>query len=167
MSYIARITSFPARATLLVLLSSLIIFLFCFISTATPQFDSANAWKHLTAQCDFGARVPGTEAHRLCLDYLDSNLAQYAESVERQSFWDSHPVTGETLRFTNLIARFGSQHSRRLLLCAHWDSRPWSDQDPDPENRQMPVLGANDGASGVAVLLEIARCLSLQDPGIG
>ena len=68
---------------------------------------------------------------------------------------------------TNIVASFGLQKTERILLCAHWDSRPWADQDPNSENRDQPVLGANDGASGVAVLLEVARNIQLAEPKYG
>lgn len=68
---------------------------------------------------------------------------------------------------TNIIASFGLQKTERILLCAHWDSRPWADQDPISENRDKPIVGANDGASGVAVLLEVARHLQLAEPKYG
>lgn len=68
---------------------------------------------------------------------------------------------------TNVVASFSLQKTERILLCAHWDSRPWADQDPNSENRDQPVLGANDGASGVAVLLEVARHIQLAEPKYG
>ncbi len=137
------------------------------VRAQTPVFDENLAWKQLLAQCDFGPRPPGSEAHQLCLQYLENELRRFTSHVERQDFFGLNPVTNETVPLTNLVAHFFPDRSRRLLLCAHWDTRPWADQDPDPANRDKPIIGANDGASGVAVLLEIARCLSLQDPGIG
>lgn len=133
----------------------------------TPGFNEENAWKQLLTQCDFGPRPPGSRAHQQCLEYLETELQQYASSVQRQDFFGLNPVSNESLPLVNLIARFFPERSRRLLLCAHWDTRPWADQDPDPKNHQTPIIGANDGASGVAVLLEIGRCLKLRDPGIG
>lgn len=130
-------------------------------------FDASRAWGHLLAQCAFGPRVPGSEAHEKCLTYLENELSKCAQEVRRQTFWAEDPVSGETHRLTNVIARFWPERSHHVLLCAHWDSRPWADQDPDPANHMKPILGANDGASGVAVLLEIARCISLEDPGVG
>jgi Zn-dependent M28 family amino/carboxypeptidase len=89
--------------------------------------------------------------------------------VERQSFTDS--TLGRPLRLTNVIARFGPGAAGgagpRIVLCAHWDSRPWADQDPDPARRDRPVPGANDGASGVAVLLEVAELMSRRPPPVG
>lgn len=133
----------------------------------TPAFDAQRAWEHLLAQCSFGPRAPGSEGHSKCLGYLESELEKVTFAVRQQHFLGTNAVSGETHGLVNLIAQIWPERSRRLLLCAHWDTRPWADQDPNPENRDKPILGANDGASGVAILLEIARCLSLQDPGIG
>ncbi|RJP73772.1 MAG: M28 family peptidase [Candidatus Zixiibacteriota bacterium] len=131
------------------------------------DFDAARAWDQLLAQCAFGPRNPGSDGHQECLHYLEAELKKYAPVVERQTFSAVQPVTKEPLRLTNLIARFPGPGTRRVLLCAHWDTRPWADQDPNPENRDEPILGANDGASGVAVLLEIARCLAAEPPPVG
>ncbi len=131
------------------------------------NFDASRAWAQLLKQCSFGPRDPGSSGHQKCLDYLEGELKKCTPEVERQVFQGKNPVNGKLVRLTNLVAHFQPQNRRRLLLCAHWDTRPWSDQDPNRENRDKPVPGANDGASGVAVLLEIARCLAQQDPGIG
>jgi len=131
------------------------------------DFDAARAWNHLLAQCAFGPRAPGSPGHQKCLIYLESEIKKRASSVERQWFWGSNPVANQSVQLCNLIARFQPEKSRRILLCAHWDTRPWADQDSEAANHDKPILGANDGASGVAVLLEIARCLSLKPPRIG
>ncbi len=146
------------------------IFILLFFTTVQvfgTEFDSARAWEYLQKQCSFGPRPPGSKAHRKCLDYLEMELKKYSSSVQRQSFLGVNPVSGETYTMHNLIAGFWPERSRRVMLCAHWDTRPWADRDPDPANRDQPILGANDGASGVAILLEIARCLAEEDPGIG
>ncbi len=131
------------------------------------HFDESRAWDNLIAQCSFGPRTPGSKAHAQCLDYLEDELQNYAESVQRQTFLGVNPKTGDTHSLVNLVAKFWPAHSRRVMLCAHWDTRPWADQDRLTVNHNKPVLGANDGASGVAVLLEISRCIGLNDPGIG
>lgn len=135
--------------------------------TQVPDFDAERAWKYLLAQCAFGPRPPGSEAHLRCLEYLEDELKKLAPSVQRQPFMGVDPVSGKSHSFVNLIAGYWPERSRRVLLCAHWDTRPWADRDPDPANRDSPILGANDGASGVAILLEIARHLARKDPGIG
>lgn len=132
-----------------------------------PAFDGARAFAILEKQCAFGPRVPGTPAHQRCRDYLVTALRGYAGQVATQEFIHTFGQPAQSARAVNIIANFAPQKGERVLLCAHWDSRPWADMDPDPANRRKPVMGANDGASGVAVLLEIARLLKLQPPRVG
>jgi Zn-dependent M28 family amino/carboxypeptidase len=129
------------------------------------EFDAGKAWDNLLAQVNFGPRPPGGSGHNKCLAWLESELKKYA-TVERQGFIGREGVSGKSLSLTNLIAHIPGKRPERVLLCAHWDTRPWADMDPEPANRSKPIPGANDGASGVAVLLEIARCLSLQKPSL-
>ena len=128
-----------------------------------PEFDQNLAFEYLRKQCQFGPRNPGSDGHRKCLAYLDEELGKYADSVVKQPFQHTIPQNNKTVTLSNVIASFGSQGDR-ILLCAHWDTRPWADFDSDPGNRDTPILGANDGASGVAVLLEIARILKANPP---
>ncbi|RMD98175.1 MAG: M28 family peptidase [Calditrichaeota bacterium] len=132
-----------------------------------PDFDAGYAYRMLVKQVEFGPRVPGTRPHELCLQFLEDSLKKYADKVVRQSFDYTVQKTGQTVRLTNLIGSFGLKPGPRVLLAAHWDSRPWADQDPDSANRNKPIPAANDGASGVAVLLEIARILKATPPAIG
>jgi len=134
-------------------------------SQVIPEFNEQNAFQHLEKQCEFGPRVPGTEAHIKCRDYLDETLRKYAERVTQQPF--QAIIDNKRVTCYNIIANFHSAKTQRLLLCAHWDTRPWADKDPDPANHTKPVLGANDGASGVAVLLEIARIIDIKPPKYG
>jgi Zn-dependent M28 family amino/carboxypeptidase len=128
-----------------------------------PTFDQARAFADLQAQCDFGPRLPGSQDHADCLEWLAGQLAG-ADQLIRQDF-SASTYFGGPYDFTNLIALFGQgQPGVPFLLCAHWDTRPQADNDPVPANRTQPVLGANDGASGVAVLLEIARALVASPP---
>lgn len=131
-----------------------------------PVFDAARAFSALEKQCSFGPRNPGSEGHRRCLEYLENELRLYADAVVRQPFRWTSPHDGKTHTLTNIVASFGMS-GERILLCAHWDTRPFADFDPDPANRKKPILGANDGASGVAILLEIARVLRMKRPRIG
>lgn len=133
----------------------------------TPVFDRAHAFALLERQCAFGPRVPGGAAHDSCLNFLEGQLKPAAENVVRQTFLHNVEKTREEVRLTNLIASFNLAAVDRVLLCAHWDSRPWADQDPDTANHHKPIIGANDGASGVAVLLEIARILRANPPPVG
>lgn len=131
-----------------------------------PTFDGKRAFGYLTAQTDFGPRVANSPAHERCLNYLFAELKQCADSVWLQPFTHAG-YDNKLLRLNNIIASFNRHASRRILLCAHWDSRPWADQDPNPANHTKPILGANDGASGVAILLEIARQMKAQPPSVG
>ena len=132
-------------------------------SAATPRpFDEARAYRDLVKQCNFGPRVPGTRAHTQCANWLVQQLRPLADTVERQQF--TAKVGGKTLRLTNVVATFRPKAKHHVLLCAHWDSRPRADCDPDPKQRGQPISGANDGASGVAILLEIARALKAHPP---
>ncbi len=131
-----------------------------------PAFDGSRAFEDLVTQVDFGSRVPGSEAHQLQLEWMQDQLRETADTVIVDAFeW----VTGEgdSLNVSNLIARFGTQFEERILLLAHWDSRPAADQSSTDAEKQMPVPGANDGASGVAVLLELARMFHEQLPPLG
>lgn len=132
-------------------------------------FDSNNAFEYLKKQCEFGPRPPGSEAHIKTRDYLFTELKKYTDAVTLQPFTSEVDVVGNpqqsiTLHMNNIIAEFGSSHNETLLLAAHWDTRPCADKEPDKDVQLNPILGANDGASGVAVLLEIARILKLKPP---
>jgi Peptidase family M28 len=132
----------------------------------TPNFDGKRAFDYLVAQTKFGPRVPGSKAHDKCLNYLLSEMQKYADAVNPQQF--SHTgYDGKNLSMTNIISSFNLKAESRILFVAHWDSRPMADQDPDPKKRNLPVLGANDGASGVAVLMEMAVHLKESPPSVG
>jgi hypothetical protein len=130
------------------------------------EFDAASAYAFVKKQVEFGPRVPGTPAHDACADWFVATLKAWTPDVIVQAFkaraYDGRPLDGR-----NIVASFNAGAKDRVLLCAHWDSRPFCDHDPDPANRYRPVMGANDGASGVGVLLEIARCLSVEPPAVG
>lgn len=130
------------------------------------QFNADSAYAYVAAQCAFGERVPNTEAHRKCGDYLANELRRHGAKVTEQNA-DLKAFDGTVLKARNIVGEFYPDKSNRILLLAHWDCRPWADQDPDPDNRRKPVMGANDGASGVGVLLEIARLLQQHEPQAG
>jgi len=136
-------------------------------SNLIPEFSGKNAYAYLVKQCDFGPRNPGSAGHKLCRDYLIKTFQQFADKVSTQPFILSYGSPPKQAKCTNIIARFQPEKSNRILLCAHWDTRPWADKDPDPQNRDKPILGANDGASGVAVLLEIAKIIHRDKPKTG
>lgn len=123
-----------------------------------PAFIADSAMAYCQAQCDFGPRTMNSKAHDLCEEWIVNKFKGFGLEVETQKAdltgWD-----GTKLHSTNIIARFNPQAERRILICAHWDSRPWADNDPDSTNWHKPVLAANDGASGVGVMLEVARLL--------
>jgi Zn-dependent M28 family amino/carboxypeptidase len=129
-------------------------------------FDAALADSLVARQVAFGSRVPGSEAHAAALEWMTAYLRERADTVEQVPF--THVTAhGDTLRLTNLWARFQPAASQRILLTAHWDSRPVSERASDPFARSDPLPGANDGASGVAVLLAVADELARTPPGIG
>jgi glutaminyl-peptide cyclotransferase len=124
------------------------------------QFDADKAWSALVKQCDFGPRVPNTEAHDKCQQYILDEMKKSCEDAHTQPFSYYWRYGHKTLKMANLIGTQNWKDAKtRVVLLAHWDSRPMADQDPDPANRNKPIMGANDGASGVAVLLELARVM--------
>jgi len=131
-----------------------------------PVFNRDSAYAYVEKQVDFGPRVPGTEAHTACAQWLANTMNRFADTVIVQAF-KARAYNGEVLRGKNIIASFNEQNKKRVLLSAHWDSRPYADHDPDNANHDKPIDGANDGASGVGVLIETARQFSLQNPAIG
>lgn len=131
-----------------------------------PAFNTDSAYFFVEKQVSFGPRVPNTPEHVACGDWLQSSLERFADTVyvqpARVRAWD-----GTILNIRNFIGSFQPENNRRILLCAHWDTRPWADHDPDPANQFSTFDGANDGAGSVGVLLEIARLLSKNQPDIG
>jgi glutaminyl-peptide cyclotransferase len=131
-----------------------------------PIFDAPRAFRFLTAQTAFGPRNPLSAGHDRCREYLITTMRGLADEVRLQEF--SHiGYNGEKLPLTNIIASFRPAATSRVLLCAHWDTRPRAEHDEDRSRRDEPILGANDGASGVAVLLEIATLMKSLPPAIG
>lgn len=129
------------------------------------RFDADSAYAFCAAQCDFGPRTMNSEAHERCGQWIAEKFRQYGCQVELQQA-DLKGYDGTLLKSTNIIARQAAtadSQKPRILVCAHWDSRPWADNDLDEENWHKPVLGANDGASGIAVMLELARILQQHD----
>lgn len=130
------------------------------------QFDADSAYAFCATQCDFGPRVMNSEAHERCSAWIQQKFQQYGYQVEMQKT-DLKGYDGTILKSTNIIAKAPSLKERAggeaILICAHWDSRPWADNDPDSTNWRKPVMAANDGASGVAVMLELARLIQQND----
>ena len=122
------------------------------------QFSADSAYSFCQQQCDFGPRTMNSEAHEQCGQWIVEKFQSFGMQVTEQratlTGFDGTPLLGN-----NIIARYQPALSERVMLCAHWDSRPWADNDPDEANHTKPVMAANDGASGVAVMLELARLL--------
>ena len=131
-----------------------------------PQFDANRSYQYLIRQTNFGPRAAGSAGHEQCLQYLSAELRSLADTLELQPFSYSNSRIG-TVALTNIVAHFSGGDAKRLLLMAHWDTRPWADADANPNAHELPIAGANDGASGVAVLLELARQFKAHAPPIG
>jgi hypothetical protein len=121
-----------------------------------PQFNADSAYQFVAAQTAFGPRVPETQAHADCADWLTNKLNDWADTVIVQDF-RTRLFNGNGIDGKNIVAVFNPEVKKRIVLCAHWDSRPYADHDPDEAFSHQPIDGANDGASGVGVLLECAR----------
>ena len=131
-----------------------------------PAFDADSAWVFVENQVKFGPRVPNSEAHVACGNYLASELKRFGAQVYEQEATLT-AYNGTQLKAKNIIGSYNPENSKRVLLFAHWDSRPYADHDKDPANQMKPIDGADDGASGVGVLLEMARQFSIKSPAIG
>ncbi len=129
------------------------------------EVDGARAHARVVKQVEMGPRIPGTPGHAAFREWLTAELTRLGGRVETQVFVDSALTPPTELH--NVIARFGPEAGRRVALLAHYDTRPWSDQDPDSARHATPVPGANDGASGVAVLLEVAELMHRRAAPIG
>lgn len=132
--------------------------------TVRPAFDGEAAQALVERQVAFGPRIPGRSGHAAQLAWMVARLDSLADRVETHPFTHEHSQFEITLELTNVVARFRPAASRRILFLAHWDTRPFADQADTFEERQMPVPGANDGGSGTAVLLQVARHLADDPP---
>ena len=129
-------------------------------------FDASGALELTRQQCEFGPRVPGTPAHSQCAEWLVARLQESCDTVMVQTASVQTARSGK-VGIKNIVGIINPQATQRLLLLAHWDTRPWADNDPDPSNHNKPVMGANDGASGVGVLLQLARQLKAAGTTLG
>jgi len=132
-----------------------------------PEFSGERAYSDLLMQCAFGPRVANTESHAKAGEFLYNSLKETTDLCRIQRFTVYDSIAGLRRNMFNIIASYYPGRERRIMLCAHWDSRPISDEDPDSSNFGLPVPGANDGASGTAVLLEMARLLKDHQPPVG
>ncbi len=132
----------------------------------SPDFDADSAYHFVQKQVDFGPRVPNTKEHIACANYLAETLKRFgAEVIEQKAVLTAY--NGTKLNAVNIIGSYSPDKKNRVLLFAHWDSRPYADADADSKNHNTPIDGANDGASGVGVLLEVARQIQIKSPEVG
>ena len=128
------------------------------VNPVGPSFNADSAYAFTKAQCDFGPRDMNSRGHDLCGEWSVSKFKEYGCKVTTQTATLAG-YDGTKLRSRNIMASINPEATTRILLCAHWDSRPWADNDPDSANWRKPILAANDAASGVAVMLELARII--------
>lgn len=131
-----------------------------------PKFNADSAYAYTAKQVAFGPRVPGTKAHAACAKWIIEKLKGFSDTVYIQKF-QAKTYDGVLRNGENIIASFSPKNPNRILLMAHWDTRPFSDHDKDKAKWNTPIDGANDGASGVGVLMELARQFHLHRPKIG
>lgn len=135
--------------------------------TTPANFNADSAYSYIKKQVALGPRVPGSESHRKCGDYIISELNRHGIETIEESEGTVKIYTGEEVPMRNILARINPDNKNRILFLAHYDTRPWADNEEDPELHNTPIPGANDGGSGVGVLLEMARHLGNSAPGIG
>jgi len=131
-----------------------------------PAFDGARAYRYIEEQVAFGPRVPGTDAWRACREYYVAHFTGLGLAVDSQSFHFFDPYSRADKPLVNVIARYRGNDSdtTAILLGAHWDSRPRTDYHSDTSRINEPIDGANDGGSGVALLMELANMLAERPP---
>lgn len=123
-----------------------------------PEFNADSAYYFCEKQCSFGPRAMNSQAHDKCGEWIVAMFESFGCKVEQQKA-DLKGYDGTILHSTNIIAQWRPELQNRILLCAHWDTRPWADNDKNEQNHHKAIDGANDGASGVAVMLELARLI--------
>ena len=137
------------------------------IVRVVPTFNPDSAYQYVKAQCDFGPRVPGTEAHTVCLQYFVEQFSRFGADTVIVQEGESMIYDGTKMPIRNVVASYGLGKPNRVMICAHWDSRPFADNDINPDNRRKAIIGANDGASGVGVMMELARQLGQKNAAVG
>ena len=148
-------------------LVNLTVFLAMCCGSGGPGFDEDNAFQYLLKQCEFGPRNPSSEGYYKCLSFMIDELDKTAEDIIVQEFTYQEKKHRTRHNLQNVIARFNVDSEFQTVISCHWDTRPWADAEEDRKDRNTPIIGANDGASGVAVLLELARIMGETPPPIG
>ncbi|MDE5836868.1 MAG: M28 family peptidase [Paramuribaculum sp.] len=133
----------------------------------TVKFNADSAYSYIKKQVEFGPRVPGSKSHTECADYLIGELKRHGVDTVYVQYGKKAAYTGEILPIKNIIGSLNPEKSHRVLIAAHYDTRPWADNDENEDKRATPIDGANDGASGVGVILELARVLAANRPDTG
>ena len=142
------------------------ILLISFIISNQIPFDSMKAYDYVIKQCDFGPRYPGSIGHKECKNFLFDELSKYSNETMIDNHRIVDPLTLDSVDIYNVFSRINPEKKERVVLIAHWDTRQFADKDLDSKNHTKPVLGANDGASGVAVLLTLVQQLNLRNMGL-
>lgn len=132
----------------------------------SPDFNADSAYLYIAEQCAFGPRVMNSEAHDACAAYIAAKFEAFGAQVVNQDA-EGTLYDGTKVQMRNIVASYNLDNPVRLIICSHWDSRPWADHDANANNHRTPIDGANDGASGVAVMMEIARQIQQKTPEIG
>jgi len=132
----------------------------------SPDFNADSAYLYIAEQCAFGPRVMNSEAHDACAAYIAAKFESFGAQVVNQDA-EGTLYDGTKVQMRNIVASYNLNNPVRLMICSHWDSRPWADHDANADNHRTPIDGANDGASGVAVMMEIARQIQQKAPEIG
>lgn len=128
------------------------------------QFNGEQAFSYLETICGLGPRISGTKEMQQLQSLLEKHFSDLGGTVRYQEFDAAHPQTGKPVRMRNMVVQWNPEASRRILLCSHYDTRPFPDREPTPALRMKPFLGANDGGSGVAVLMELAHHMEAAGP---
>lgn len=131
------------------------------------EFNADSAYSYVDTQVDMGPRVPGSAAHARCAEYISSELTRHGADTVILQKGETTDYKGNKMPITNIMGKFNPQASKRILIAAHYDTRPWADAETDESKHNTPIPGANDGGSGVGVMLEIARQLGLKNPEVG
>lgn len=145
----------------------LLLFIISCTKNKVPDFNQNRSFDFLIKQCEFGPRNPGSVGYQSFSSYLENFLKEIDDTIIIQNFSYLEHITGENRNGKNFIIQFNKDAKKRMLIGAHWDTRAVADQDNNPEKYNLPIIGANDGASGTAILMELALIFKTNKPPIG